>query len=107
MRTARTLSYALLSIAATAAIVACAGRSGPLPAGPQGLEPDGKRAAATIPARDLGERASRNPVAVVIALRFNNETELSRLADDVSNPNSARFRRFLKPSEFASRFSPT
>ncbi len=107
MRTARTLSYALLSIAATAAIVACAGRSGPLPAGPAGLEPAGKRAAAMIPARDLGERASRNPVDVVIALRFNNGAELGRLADDVSNPNSARFRHFLKPSEFASRFSPT
>ncbi len=107
MRRARTLSYALLSIAATATIVACAGRSGPLPAGPQGLPQAGERAPAMVPARDLGERASHSPVSVVVALRFNNVAELSRLADDVSDPNSARFRHFLKPSEFESRFSPT
>jgi kumamolisin len=107
MRSARTLSYALLWLAATAGIVACAGRGGPLPAGPQGIPQTGERAAATVPARDLGRRASRNPVAIVIALKFNNAAELSRLADEVSDPNSARFRHFLKPSEFASRFAPT
>jgi Pro-kumamolisin, activation domain len=108
MRSARTLSYALLSFAATATIVACAGRSsGPLPAAPQGAPQAGERADAAIPARDLGRRASRSPVGVVIALRFNNPAELNRLADEVSNPNSGRFRHFLKPSEFESRFAPT
>ena len=107
MRTARTLSYALLSIAATAAIVACAGRSGPLPAGPRASNRTASERPLRFQPAIWANAHPAIPSTVVIALRFNNETELGRLADDVSNPNSARFRHFLKPSEFASRFSPT
>jgi subtilase family serine protease len=78
-----------------------------LPASPQTRTAPGEQAVARVPSRDLGRRAATKPVDVVIALRFNDAAALNRLADDVSNPNSARFRHFLKPQEFLNRFAPT
>ncbi|HTA40002.1 MAG TPA: S53 family serine peptidase [Candidatus Acidoferrales bacterium] len=108
MRPTRVLSYALLSLAATAGIVACAGRGAPmLPASPEARAVPGEQAVARVPARDLGRRAASHAVDVVIALRFNDAAALDRLASDVSDPNSGHFRRFLKPQEFLNRFAPT
>jgi hypothetical protein len=105
MRRVRPFGYAVVSLAATAAIVACAGRSGgALPAVPGAAAP---QTAARIPARDLGRRDPRKPVDVFIALRFTNPAGLDRFVNDVSNPHSAQFRHFLKREQFVERFSPS
>jgi subtilase family serine protease len=60
-----------------------------------------------LPAHDRGRRAARAPVEATIVLGFNHVAELERLVGDLSNPGSARFRRFLTRAQFAARFSPT
>jgi hypothetical protein len=108
MRSARPLGYALASLAAAACFAACAGRGGsPLPPSSGALPQARDRAAAQLPARDLGHRDAKSRVSAVVVLNFRDRAALDRLANDVSDPNSGQFRHFLKPAEFAARFSPT
>jgi hypothetical protein len=56
---------------------------------------------------DVGRRSPRDPVAVSLTLRYNNQEELDRFVSDVSNPHSGSYRRFLSPQEFAAHYAPT
>jgi cell division septation protein DedD len=56
---------------------------------------------------DAGRRASNAPVSVSFTLRYNNQAELDKFVDDVSNPRSASYRQFLTPAEFNARYAPT
>ena len=56
---------------------------------------------------DAGRRAGTAPVAVSLTLRYNNQAELDKLVDDVSNPHSGSYRQFLTPEQFNTRYAPT
>jgi hypothetical protein len=56
---------------------------------------------------DRGRRPANAPVTVSLTLRYNHEAELERFVDDVSNPHSGRYRRFLTPAQFDAYYAPT
>ncbi|MBV8277098.1 MAG: hypothetical protein JO170_17830, partial [Verrucomicrobia bacterium] len=56
---------------------------------------------------DLGRRSPGAPVTVAVTLRFNRESELHQLLDELSDPGSSNYHRFLTPAQFAERFGPT
>jgi len=57
----------------------------------------------------LGSRrlASETKLDIVIALPLRNTEALTNLLDEIYNPASAHYRRYLTPEEFAERFGPT
>ena len=56
---------------------------------------------------DVGRRAAGAPVTIAVTLRFNRENELQQLLDELSNPASPNYHRFLTSTQFAERFGPT
>ena len=56
---------------------------------------------------DAGRRPASAPVSVSLTLRYNNQAELDKLVDDVSNPNSGSYRHFITPEQFNARYAPT
>jgi hypothetical protein len=56
---------------------------------------------------DTGRRSPNAPVSVSLTLRYNNQAELDKFVDDVSNPHSGSYRRFLTPQEFNAKYAPT
>ena len=88
------------SLVVAAALAACAAHGGApvVPAAQTSL---------ARPPHDLGRRDPHAPVEIVVALRFNREAELLALVDDLANPASPRFRRFLSAGAFDARFAPS
>ena len=56
---------------------------------------------------DSGRRLPNEPVSVTLTLRYNNQAELDKFVDDVSNPHSGSYRHFLTAQEFNARYAPT
>jgi hypothetical protein len=61
----------------------------------------------TLAFSDAGRRLSNAPVSVSFTLRYNNQAELDKFVDDVSDPHSSSYRQFLTPEEFNARYAPT
>jgi subtilase family serine protease len=56
--------------------------------------------------RDLGRANPRQPVSLLVALRYRNEVQLDQFVDAVSNPSSPMFRLFLSNQQFNAYFAP-
>lgn len=84
-------------------LAACAARGG----GDSFVPPSAGQAAASFPARDLGPRDPHRGVTFAVALRFNHQTELDRLVEDLADAGSPRFHHFLTPEQFDARYAPT
>jgi hypothetical protein len=97
--------------AAITILAGCAthgGSGGLLPAAPADSTSLGQ--VANAPAgvgRDLGRRAPRKVVFGLVALRYRHEAELRRLVDELADPASPRYRRFLAQQAFDARFAPS
>jgi kumamolisin len=55
----------------------------------------------------VGELSPDDEVSVLLTLRLRNEDVLNSFLEGLSDPDSPNFRRFLSPSEFVERFSPS
>ena len=114
----RTWSACTAALAA-AALVGAAGLSGASPAS-AGSRPAPARAATGLPATSPASREGRIPpgaritgreagsvtLHITVALRSARPHRLARLARQVSEPGSARFRHFLRPRRVQARFGP-
>jgi hypothetical protein len=89
------------AFAAAAVIVGCSaqGLSGLLPSNPQ----PALRSAPGAPV-DIGRRNTRDPVSIVVLLRYNRQAELDRFADALARERSPRY---LTAAQFMARFGPT
>jgi len=117
----RTPSRAIAAaLGLTLSLTACGGHtSSMLPATSTGGSDSNDAASRAIPAADVsaplisvphmygalafsdtGRRSPNAPVSVSLTLRYNNQAELDKFVDDVSNPHSGSYRRFLTPQEF-------
>ncbi|HEY7980332.1 MAG TPA: protease pro-enzyme activation domain-containing protein, partial [Candidatus Eremiobacteraceae bacterium] len=56
---------------------------------------------------DLGRANPRQPVSLLVALRYRNEAQLDQFVDAVSNPYSPMYRHFLSNQQFNAYFAPT
>jgi hypothetical protein len=99
--------HLFLVVMAAGVLAACATHGGLPPISSSGFSiADPSLAVPRVPAADRGPRAGRAPIRALLVLRHNRENELRRLVDDLSDPRSPQFRRFLSPQEFAERFAP-
>lgn len=105
MRGIRIPAWSAVVLAVVALTVSACSHGGGAGSGP-GLLP---YAAPQRPAdlRDRGRRAPAEPVEVAVILRLNHRADLERLIEQISQPHSGRYHRFLTPREFAERFAPT
>src|SRR5437899_12535660 len=58
-------------------------------------------------ARDLGPAPSDAPATVLVSLAVRNQASLARFLEEVQDPTSPRYRRFLTPSRFVAPHAPT
>ena len=58
-------------------------------------------------ARDLGPAPSDAPATVLVSLALRDKASLARFLEEVQDPTSPRYRRFLTPSRFVARHAPT
>lgn len=84
-------------------VAACSGRGGPGSA----FVPPPAPAVASADLHDRGPRAASAPVEAGILLRLNHRAQLDRLIEQISNPRSSRYHRFLTPQQFDEHFAPT
>jgi subtilase family serine protease len=54
----------------------------------------------------LGNLDASQPLKMEIHLKLRNERQLDQFLEDVQNPDSPQYRRFLKPGEFDQKFGP-
>src|ERR1700692_935014 len=54
----------------------------------------------------LGNLDASQPLKMEIHLRPRNERQLDQFLEDVQNPHSPQYRKFLKPGEFDQKFGP-
>ena len=101
------------------ALSACSGGSSSIPAasnpaggGVPSAVKSSAGAAVSVPrlfgalsAKDLGRRASKEPVRVTLVLKYNHQAELDRLVERQSGLHAAH--HFLTRAEFNERFAPT
>jgi fibronectin type 3 domain-containing protein len=57
--------------------------------------------------RPLGHIDARRPLSLAIVLPLRNQDELAGTLDALYDPTSSNYHRFLTPSDFEARFSPT
>lgn len=65
------------------------------------------RAAATAQARTLDRLPATQQMSLAMTLQLRNEPQLDALLQDLYNPASPNYRKFLSVSEFTERFAPT
>ena len=64
-------------------------------------------AAATAGTRAMGRLSATQQMSVAMTLQLRNESQLDTLLQDLYNPTSPNYRKFLSVSEFTERFAPT
>ncbi|MBV8374298.1 MAG: hypothetical protein JO302_02205, partial [Candidatus Eremiobacteraeota bacterium] len=91
----------VFSLVLLATVAACSshGLSGVLPANPQAI--GAAKGGAPV---DLGRRRARDPVSVVLLLRYNRQAELNRFVDSLARSRSPHY---LTASQFIARYAPT
>ena len=57
--------------------------------------------------KKIGRASHHDLISFSFALSSPNESELDRFLDDLHNPNSQSYRKFLTPEEFTVKFGPT
>jgi hypothetical protein len=57
--------------------------------------------------KPIGDLAETNRLRLTMGLPLRNQATLNKLLRDLYNPSSPRYRRFLKPDEFAGQFGPS
>jgi subtilase family serine protease len=97
----RVLRSALLATALASTLV------GTVVASPVALPKLAAAISARTPIRDLGRAPATYPVSIVVTLPYRNDRQLEALIQAQGNPDSAVYRRFLTPAEFAAAFGPT
>lgn len=58
-------------------------------------------------AKRVGVVPNAQPIGVAVSLRMRDEAGLTRFIQEVSDPSSPSYRRFLTTAQFRSRFAPT
>ncbi|CAK9252008.1 unnamed protein product [Sphagnum jensenii] len=56
---------------------------------------------------DLGSAPADQSIPVTIALSLNNESDLDQRLAQIYQPGSSLYQKYMKPSEFQSRYAPT
>jgi subtilase family serine protease len=57
--------------------------------------------------KPIGDLPATNRLRLAISLPLRHQDALNRLLRDLSDPSSPRYRRFLKPDQFATQFGPS
>ena len=55
----------------------------------------------------IGQLAPATPLNLAIGLPLRDQTSLTRLLQDISDPASPNYRHYLTPEQFTQRFGPT
>jgi kumamolisin len=63
--------------------------------------------AAATAGQTMGRLPATQQMNVVMTLQLRNEPQLDALLQNLSDPNSPNYRKFLTVSEFTERFAPT
>jgi len=62
---------------------------------------------ATLKLQSVGRMPATDRLQLVVSLPLRNQTALNQLLQEVQNPASTNFHRYLTPKEFTERFGPT
>jgi subtilase family serine protease len=104
----RSLRRALLASTTAAAALTPAIAAVPAHAAQPGRATiDGSVPAWAQPARDQGAADASQPTEIKVYLPLRDEAAAQALVQDVSNPKSADYGKYLSPADFRSRFAPT
>ncbi len=98
---------ALVTLGATALVVPFLGAAGASADPGARVTVPGTVPAWAQPAQATGSVAGSDPVSFTVALPLRDAAGADRLAQDLSNPNSASYGNYLTPAQFNARFAPT
>jgi subtilase family serine protease len=97
MRSVTAIAACVISLVATAAAAAAV---------PGRKTLDGNRPAWARVAERVADVPSAQQIDISVYLPWRHDADLARLAAEVSNPQSAHYRRYLTPAQFRARFAP-